>query len=236
VTPKPVRPGLFFDVPAALSRGRHQLSRDEVRTAQRERLMAAFTELLADSGYGGVRVAEIANRAGVSNEAFYEVFNDKEDCAFAAYDRFIEVLVRRMQDRLTPSQTWREFCRVALEAYLGALEDDLVVARAFQLEMDALGVRAREARRAALTGMAQLFMDAEAEMAKSDSLLVPQPLSVRLGIIYATRELACTALDTTDEPNLRALIPEVLDWIVGASYPGAEEAGPDRIRRSAARG
>ena len=101
--------------------------------------MAAFTELLAASGYGGVRVAEIANRAGVSNEAFYEVFNDKEDCAFAAYDRFIEVLVANGYP-FTPSQTWREYCRVALEAYLGALEDDLVVARAFQLEMDALGL------------------------------------------------------------------------------------------------
>lgn len=236
MTLKPVRPGLFFDVSVALSRGRHDLSRDEVRSAQRERLMAAFTELLADSGYLGVRVTDIASRAGVSTEAFYEIFDDKEDCAFAAYDRFIEVLVRRMRDGLVPSATWREFTRVVLEAYFGAIEDDLVVARAFQLEMDALGARARTRRRAALTGIAQLLMDTELEMAKSDPLLVPPSLTVRVTIIYGIRELACAALEATDEPELRALIDDVLDWIVGASYPGVEQVGADPIRRSNARG
>jgi AcrR family transcriptional regulator len=234
VTPKPVRPGLFFDVPAALSRGRHSLSREEVRTAQRERLMAAFTELLADSGFAGVRVADIANRAGVSNEAFYEVFKDKEDCAFAAYDRFIEVLVRRMQEGLKPSKTWREFSRTALEAYLGALEDDLVVARACQLEMEALGAPARERRRTALTGLAQLFQRAEAEMAKSDPLIVRQPLAVRLGIVYGVRELACAALDTAEEPDLRALVPQVLDWVVGASYASNEQSAAKPVEKTAA--
>jgi len=193
--------------------------------------MAAFTELLASSGYAGVRVTDIAVRAGVSNGAFYEVFKDKEDCAYAAYGRFIEVLVRRMRDGLGPSESWREYTQMALDAYLGALEDDLVVARAFQVEMDALGTGARERRRLALTGLAQLFLDAEAELSKSDPLMVPQSLNVHLGIVYAVRQLACDALDAQDKPDLRALAAEVLDWIVATSYPEGE---PSAVRGAAA--
>ena len=73
-------------------------------------------------------------------------------------------------------------------------------------------------------------------MGKSKPLLVPQPLNVHLGIVYAVRQLACDAIDSTDEPDLRALIPEVLDWIVGTSYPRADGVGSGRIRDSAQRG
>ena len=84
--------------------------------------MAAFTELLADSGYAGVRVGDIANRAGVSNEAFYEVFSDKEDCAFAAYDRFIDVLVRRMRDGLARARAGASFLKLLLKSISALLK------------------------------------------------------------------------------------------------------------------
>lgn len=80
-----------------LPRGRHELSRDDVLTAQRERLMIATTELMADSGYQGVGVRQIAKRARISPAAFYECFPDKDACVFAAYGRFIEVLLTRIR-------------------------------------------------------------------------------------------------------------------------------------------
>ena len=48
--------------PEALPRGRHQLTREQVRDAQRERLLAAVTELLAARGYRGFGVGDIASR------------------------------------------------------------------------------------------------------------------------------------------------------------------------------
>jgi len=83
-----VRPGVFFDPPADLPRGRHQLSRQQVQDAQRVRLMVAFTELLADRGYAGVRIGDIASRATVSSQSFYELFASKEACAVAAAAHF----------------------------------------------------------------------------------------------------------------------------------------------------
>jgi hypothetical protein len=72
-----VRPGVFFDVPAALPRGRHQLSRGQVRDAQRQRLMIAFTELLADRGYAGVRI-HLASVYGVRDLACDALEGSKE--------------------------------------------------------------------------------------------------------------------------------------------------------------
>src|SRR3981081_105900 len=91
-----VREGIFFQVPRVLPRGRHNLTREEVLAVQRERLMAAMTELLAQRGYLAVKIGEVAERAGVSRAAFYQCFSDKNACALAAYDRFIEVLLGRL--------------------------------------------------------------------------------------------------------------------------------------------
>ena len=51
-----------------LPRGRHGLTREEVGTAQRGRLMLAMAEAVADHGYVGTSVAEVIKRAGVSRE------------------------------------------------------------------------------------------------------------------------------------------------------------------------
>jgi hypothetical protein len=42
-----IHDGLFFTLPDALPLGRHDLAREQVLSAQRERLMAAMTELMA---------------------------------------------------------------------------------------------------------------------------------------------------------------------------------------------
>ncbi len=42
-----VKEGVYFSLPEALPRGRHNLSREHVIAAQRERMLIAATELLA---------------------------------------------------------------------------------------------------------------------------------------------------------------------------------------------
>jgi AcrR family transcriptional regulator len=91
-----VRDGVFFTLPEALPRGRHQLTRDQISGAQRERLLVAVTELLAARGYRGFGIGDVATRAGVSLGTFYECFDGMDACVFAGYDRFIEVLLREM--------------------------------------------------------------------------------------------------------------------------------------------
>ena len=178
-----IEPGVFFSPGGELPRGRHSRPPSEILDQQRERLMAAFTELLAARGYTAVRVIDIATRAGVSLSAFYKAFNDKEACAFAGYDRFIDILVARVSAGFSGGGDWREQTLGALRGYLGALQSDLVVARAYQLEMDSASPRAREHRREALHAFARVLEAAQVELVADDPILAKQPFEVQLGIV-----------------------------------------------------
>ncbi len=172
--------------------------------------MIAATELLAAAGYRGTGVREICAHAGVSRQAFYDVFADKDECIFAAYDRFIQVLLRRMA---VPAKEHELLGRTReiIASYLDTLQLDLVVARAFQVEIDTVGERARERRRRSLRFFAD-FIAAERERV----LRGPRsalPVSAYVGIVYAVRQLASDALDECDEPDLGALTDDVMTWI-----------------------
>src|SRR5713101_5710838 len=73
-----------------LPRGRHGLSPEFVARNQRERLIAGLTEVLHEVGYQKTTVSLIGQRASVSKSDFYNHFESKDDCFFAAYEAAIE--------------------------------------------------------------------------------------------------------------------------------------------------
>ena len=79
-----------------LPKGRHGLSRQFIASNQRERLLDAIANVVAEKGYAATRVADITDYAGVSRKTFYELFSDKEDCFLAAYDASRAMLMDRL--------------------------------------------------------------------------------------------------------------------------------------------
>jgi AcrR family transcriptional regulator len=73
-----------------LPRGRHGLSPEFVARNQRERLIAALTQVLYEKGYQETTVSLIGQRASVSKSDFYKHFESKDDCFLAAYEAAIE--------------------------------------------------------------------------------------------------------------------------------------------------
>jgi AcrR family transcriptional regulator len=203
-----VRDGVFFTLPAALPRGRHRLTREQVAEAQRERMLAAVTELLAARGYRGFGVGDVAAEAGVSLAAFYNCFASKDACVFAGYDRFIEVLLTKMAAVEAPGDDRPALTAGLLGAYLETLQQDLVVARAYQVEIDALGPPARARRREALGLLARYIRDRGLEGQPAEL-----PWTAYIGVVYAVRQLASDALDAEPEPDLRALGADLEVWI-----------------------
>src|SRR5260370_29678388 len=67
-----------------LPRGRNGLPADEVREAQRERLLRAVIAAVDTAGFRDVTVADIARGARASRAAFHAHFADQEDCFLAA--------------------------------------------------------------------------------------------------------------------------------------------------------
>jgi len=64
--------------------GRHDLSRDYVERSQRERIVDATAAIVAEKGLAGLTIPEIASRAGVSHETFYEMYASKHDAFVGA--------------------------------------------------------------------------------------------------------------------------------------------------------
>lgn len=206
-----VTDGVFFRVSRTdLPHGRHDLPREEVLTRQRERAMIAATELLAHGGYRSVSVGAVCTRASLSRAAFYDCFADKDACIFAAYDRFIDTLLQRLAAAGTPDMGWHAYVAAVIEAYLGTLQLDLVVARAFQVELDALGRPARRRRRESLVGLARLLQERHHAWLGRDPGF---PFTDYLGGVYAVRQLAADALDQDAAPDLLALLPDLAGWV-----------------------
>ena len=59
---------------------------EQVAESQRERLLAAVATLVAERGYAGTTITEIAKTASVSNRVFYKNFVDKKEAFIAAFD------------------------------------------------------------------------------------------------------------------------------------------------------
>ena len=68
-----------------LQTGRHQLSRDQVRDHQRDRIFRALEAVMATQGYVETSVADVLKHAGVSRQTFHELFASKQDCFLAGY-------------------------------------------------------------------------------------------------------------------------------------------------------
>ncbi|HWU33322.1 MAG TPA: TetR/AcrR family transcriptional regulator [Marmoricola sp.] len=201
--------GVFFTTPPALPRGRHTLERHAVASAQRERIMIAMTELMAAQGFNAVTITDIAARAAVSRAAFYNVFPDKEACALAAYERFIQVLLTEVSSALAKPEPFDVALKAVITSYLRALESDPVVGRAFQVEMDAVGPQARQWRRDSL----DLFARALSQRYHAESREQDLDESAFLGGVYAVRQIASDALDTRERPKLTESAPVLTNWI-----------------------
>lgn len=218
----PHYPSVFFEPPEVLPRGQHGLSREEVKRVQRERVLRAFTGLLADHGYAKLRIAWVCERAGVSHATFYQLFEDKEDCVCAAYDRYIQVVWREASIAGVPeAESWRAFIKSSLDVYFDVLAAEPSVGRAFNLELRMIGPRAGARQKDALHRFAKARMAAERRLRKADPRLLKRPFRVHLGSIQVQRVLAREALEEESAPDFRRLRADLLEWFVASWYGDA---------------
>jgi AcrR family transcriptional regulator len=146
---------------SSLPRGRHNLTRDEVVRSQRERMLRAMAEAMAERGYAFTPVAEIIRRAGVSRETFYEQFSSKQDCFLAAYAEAVGGLGEALDAARAGEGTPVERFDRVLGIYLAALAADPNGARLFLVEVYAAGPdvarRRGETQQRFVDGLVEVF-------------------------------------------------------------------------------
>lgn len=129
-------------VPRILPRGRHKLDPQVVAASQRQRLLEAITELVAEEGYPAVTIGDIVTRAGTAKRTFYDHFSDKLQCFLAALDLITDSLVAASARLFQVSGTIRERCEFSMRGYLELLASMPNTAKVFYLEAIAAGPEA----------------------------------------------------------------------------------------------
>lgn len=90
--------------------------------SQRERLLDATEELIAEKGAAATTIEAIVKRAGVSSVTFYEHFRDKEECFVAAFERAVEELRAELRAAVPGDLAGDERLRAGLAALLAAVD------------------------------------------------------------------------------------------------------------------
>src|SRR5690349_120804 len=103
--------------------GRHGLAPDVVAAHQRERLFEATVELVAKRGYRNTSVDHIVKAARVGYVAFYELYEGKEECFLAAFDRIVAEATEELAEAVSDEDEWPQQIATALGCLI-----DLIVA------------------------------------------------------------------------------------------------------------
>jgi AcrR family transcriptional regulator len=124
--------------------GRHGLAPDVVAAHQRERLFQATVELVPKRGYRNTSVDHLVKAARVGYVAFYDLFDDKEACFLAAFDRIVAEAEEELAEAVEAEEEWPR----QMAAGLGCLVDLIVAepkrARIALIEVQAAGPRGYE--------------------------------------------------------------------------------------------
>ncbi len=122
-----------------LPRGRHNLSRDEVKNSQRLRLSIAMAEACAHSGFADTSVKAVLDRANVSRLTFYELYGSKLDCFLDALDVVGEVLVAELGRTSGRREPTLDRAERGIDRYIDAIAQNLAFARLYIVEVHAAG-------------------------------------------------------------------------------------------------
>jgi AcrR family transcriptional regulator len=201
-----------------LPRGRHAAPREVVAESQRERVLVAMADAVAEKGYNNASVADVIERAGISRRSFYEHFANKEEAFLAAYDAGVGGLLDAIAEAedeaavgAAPDGGLLARAQAGTEVYLQLLADNPAFARTFLIEVLGAGPDALTRRDAVherfAERMAQTF---DAIAAQVPDLPRPNAYVFRAAV-GAIHELVTDCLLKRGAAALPELLPAILE-------------------------
>jgi AcrR family transcriptional regulator len=210
--------------PDQLPGGRHGLPPEFVARSQRQRLLDAMLQAVAEQGYQGTPVADVISRAGVSNKTFYEQFADKEACFLAAYDYAVGQLVGETAEAYEASSSpWPERVRRGVTALLTHLAEKPLTARVCIVEVLAAGPKAIARRDAAIRGFTY-FIDA----GRGEGDYEPPGLTA-MAILGGITEILYSHIVQGRTAELPRLAPDFV-YLITQPFLGPARAAEERER------
>lgn len=184
----------------------------ERSAATREAIIGAATRLIAERGFDGTAIEEIASAAGVSKGALYHQFADKVEVLAAVYERVEQRLTERLLEVAAAAPDPLSALRNGAQAFLDACLDPVVQRIALVEAPAGLGWerwRGIDARYG--FGLLQAGLEAAA----SEGLIADDNLTERAHLLLAALIEASLLLRTSPDPAAtRAAVGEVIDGLI----------------------
>jgi AcrR family transcriptional regulator len=207
-----------------LPRGRHKLSREDVRESQRRRLIRAMLEQVAEKGYPATTVGDVVSAARCSRNAFYELFEDKEACYIAASDETATEMLEALYSAVE-EESWLAALRRGMVSYLRWWVDHPRFATAYVIDLPTAGRRALEQRDRAYARFAEMFEGLAARARAEQPDLPPlAPLAVRL-LVTGITEVVAQEVRQGRLADLLALEDELVPLVALTLTSGALTSG-----------
>jgi AcrR family transcriptional regulator len=204
---------------STLPPGRHLVPPDFVAQNQRERMLLATAELVAERGYQKTTIELIAKTARVALSTFYEQFSSKEECFLAAFDETISSAAEVFEELLDPEQEWSEQISAAIEIFLEMVVKEPARARLCIVEAQAAGGAALARYQAMLESVAPKLREGREHNPRSSRL----PDGLEVAIVGGLAWLVHQRLITGRDEEIKALLPEMLQ-VTLTPYVGEVEA------------
>ncbi len=204
---------------AKMPPGRHLVPRDFVVQNQRERMLLATAELLAERGYQKTTIELIAKTARVALSTFYEQFSSKEECVLAAFDETVDAAAEVFAELLDPEQPWTEQISVGLEILLEMIGNEPARARLVIVESQAAGGEALKRYQAMLEWVAPKLREGREHNPRAGRL----PDGLEVAIVGGLAWLVHQRLIAGRDAEIRGLLPEMLQ-VTLTPYVGEVEA------------
>lgn len=204
---------------AQLPHGRHGLPAEFVEHNQRERLIASFTALVGEVGYGGATITAIHEGAGVASRTFYKYFETVEDVCLAAFDKGVEDLRPLIIDAYLGESEWALQVRAALAALLADFAEYPAVARLLTVEPFVAGPEIARRHRAVIEEMSPFLREGRQQREGGESL----PDTAERGILGALNSMVARQVTKGRGKGMEELLPDLTQFVL-TPYLGATEA------------
>ena len=210
---------------ARLPAGRHGLPREFVVQNQRERIVTALVDVVAERGYNATTVANITKAASVSRRTFYEHFDDKEACFLAAYEMVADHIAASMRAAAEAFEDWPQKVRAALATMLSFLAGEPELARLMMIEPTAAGGEIAARHRASMQGLVEILKAGRPEHGGKH----PLPEATEEALVGGIVSLVIREIGAGRTEQLERLLPDLVELTL-APYVGVEQA--ERLARS----
>ncbi len=181
----------------------------------------------AAKGYEATTVTDVIEYAGVSQESFEAMFEDKEACFLEAYDAVFDVLVAHVTAAFEAAadEPWPEQITAGLTALVELLAIEADIARMAMVEATAAGDDARERYRAMFTRFTPFLEEGRTYSGQGEEL----PADTARFAIGGAASMIFDEVRAGRGPELKRLLPDLV-FAVLMPYLGPE-AAEDEMRR-----